>query len=126
MMRFRELKRKKPLKAAKIDYILRQKWVSKRNWRQKERRDAKDMDGRRMPRSGGLWYKPGDVRSEEFLFECKNTSKLSYSVSTKTLKKIYIEAIKDRKFPALSVELGDKTEFVVLRKDDFLILTNKQ
>lgn len=83
------------------------------------------MGGRRTPRSGGLWNNPGDVSSENFLLECKYTEKMSYSVTAETIKKINIEAIKCDKLPALSVELGDKTEFVVLRKDDFLILTKK-
>lgn len=83
------------------------------------------MGGRRTPRSGGLWNNPGDVKCDDFLLECKHTDKMSYSVSAETIKKINMEAIKCRKLPALSVELGDNTEFVVLKKDDFLLLTNK-
>ena len=101
-----------------------EKWKKKTLWRKKEKSDAKLFEGQRTPRSGGLWNKPGDVKTIEWLFDCKQTQKLSYSVSTKVLQKIYREAILSSRTPALSVILGDGTEFVALRKDDFLALTN--
>jgi hypothetical protein len=97
-------------------------WQKKRKWKNKEKRDAKDFCGTRTPRSGGFWNKPGDVSQEDFLFDCKETDKKSYSVTIDTLKKIQHESLKNNKMPALSIELGDKTEFVVLLRSDFLLL----
>jgi hypothetical protein len=101
-----------------------EKWKKKTLWRKKEKSDAKVFGGQRTPRSGGLWNKPGDVKCPEFLFDCKQTEKLGYSVTSRILQKIYREAILSSRTPALSVILGDGTEFVALRKDDFLALIN--
>jgi len=93
-------------------------------WRKKEKDDEKTFNGQRMPRSGGLWSSPGDVKAKDFLFECKQTQKKSYSLNQEKLKKLNHEAILSSKRPALSLILGDKSEFIVLRKDDFLELIN--
>jgi hypothetical protein len=100
------------------------KWSEKKNWRKKEKKDARDFLGRTTPRSGGMWNKPGDVSTLKFLFDCKYTDKDSYSVKSATLKKIYKEAILSNKLPALSVQLKDGTEFVAIRKDDFMEILN--
>jgi hypothetical protein len=100
-----------------------EQWKKNNLWRKKEKSDAKVFGGQRTPRSGGLWNKPGDVKTIDWLFDCKQTTKLSYSINTRVLKKIYREAILSNRTPALSVILGDGTEFVVLQKNDFLILT---
>ena len=97
-------------------------WKKKTLWRRKEKLDAKEFNGQRTPRSGGLWNKPGDVKSTDFLFDSKFTERTSYSVRTDTLRKIHKEALLSSRTPALSVKLGDGTEFVVLRKDDFISL----
>lgn len=123
--------RKKPLKKWERKNSLSrsesyEKWRKRNTWMKKEKTDAKSYGGSVTPRSGGLWNKPGDVTSESFLFDSKYTIKMSYSVKSETLKKIYIEAIKSGKIPALSVELGDGTEFVALRKDDFLMFISNE
>lgn len=115
------LKRKKPIKQSYED------WLKKKTWRKKEKNDAKCFNGSITPRSGGMWNKPGDISAEDFLIDAKYTKHKSYSVNTETIRKIHHEAIKSGKTPALSVELGDGTEFVILRKDDFMsfLINNK-
>jgi len=90
-----------------------------KKWQKKEKKDSVLFGGHTMPRSGGLWFMPGDVRTEEFLIDCKTTDKQSFSVTSKMWGKIYSEALKCRKLPCLSVQLGDGTEVVVLDKNDF-------
>ena len=101
-------------------------WQKKHNWKKKEKKDAKSFDCMRTPRSGGLWSSPGDISTDNFLMDSKQTKHLSYAVSAETIKKIYHEAIRSQKMPALSIQLGDNTEFIILRKDDFLSLINKK
>ena len=88
-------------------------------WQQKENKDSSLFKGRVKPRSGGLWFAPGDVDMGQFLIDCKTTNKKSFSVTTKIWKKIYGEALRCRKLPCLSIQLVDGTEIVVLDKNDF-------
>lgn len=93
----------------------------KKNWEKKEERDAKDFAGRRMIRSGGFWFCPGDVTTSQFLFDQKTSKHNRFSITQKMWKKVYKEALLNQRIPALSVEFGDEgTELVVLSKDDFL------
>lgn len=60
-----------------------------------EKRIAKEVSGRTVIASGSLWGSKGDVRTEDFLIECKTTQKEFYSLTAVTWKKIRTEAIKD-------------------------------
>lgn len=92
-------------------------------WQNKEKRDAKTSGGKVTPRSGGLWFAPGDVKSNDFLIDSKTTDKNRFSVTKKMWKKIYKEALLERKMPMLSAQFGDENiEIVVLSKDDFFTL----
>lgn len=91
-----------------------------KRWQKKEQSDKKLFRGRTRPRSGGLWFAPGDVSLEQFLIDAKTTEKKSYTVTQDIWDKIYTEALKCRKLPCLSVQLGNGTEVVVLDKNDFL------
>ena len=93
-----------------------------KKWHKKERRDRDSFGGRRTPRSGGLWGFKGDIKSDKFLIESKQTEKKSYSVTQKLLQKLWNEAILEQRIGVLSVELGDGKEFVCLEKNDFLEL----
>ena len=88
-------------------------------WQKKEQADAKHFGGRRRPRSGGIWFMPGDVVLKQFLIDDKTTKHNSYSISSKTWNKIKKEAILCNKMPALNVQLGDGTEFTVIDTNDF-------
>ena len=101
-----------------------------KQWQKKEKKDAKLFDGKRTPRSGGLWFAKGDVRTDKYLIENKATAKESFSVSVPLWEKIEKEALLSHRLPLLSLEMGDdKLELIVLSKDDFLalnLLVNKK
>ena len=91
-----------------------------KRWQRKEKSDKSLFQGKSRPRSGGLWFAPGDVSLNQFLIDSKTTISKSYTITEEIWDKIYTEAIKCRRLPCLSVELGNGKEFVVLDKDDFL------
>jgi len=92
-----------------------------KNWQKKEIKDSKSFGGKRTPRSGGLYFSPGDVKVDQFLIDCKTTDHKGFTVTKDIWEKIYNEALKCRKMPCLSVLLNKSgTEFVVLDKNDFL------
>jgi len=91
-----------------------------RRWQKKELRDSISFGGRRTPRSGGLFFAPGDVTTDKFLIDCKSTEKKGFSITEQIWDKIHTEALKCRKLPCLSIQLGNGVEIVVLSKDDFL------
>ena len=101
-----------------------------KQWQKKEKKDAKLFDGKRTPRSGGLWFAKGDVRTDKYLIENKATAKESFSVSVPLWEKIEKEALLSHRLPLLSLEMGsDKLELIVLSKDDFCalnLLVNKK
>lgn len=90
-------------------------------WSGKEKKDAKDFNGYRQKGSGNFWAKPGDVKTDKFLIEAKQTDKKSYSITLKTWDKLYEEALFSFRIPILSLLIKDK-ELVVLSKEDFLKL----
>lgn len=90
-----------------------------KKWQKKEKRDEKLFGGKRTIRSGGLWFNPGDLKTESFLLDQKTTKHNSFSIKSETWKKIETEALMEQRMPCLSVELGDGTEFVVLSLIDF-------
>jgi len=99
----------------------------KKRWQKKEINDAKDFGSRRMPRSGGLWFAPGDSRNDTYLIENKTTKHKSYSVSAKTWYKLENEAILSQRIPLLSVLFGEEdAELVIINKNDFIDLIKKK
>jgi hypothetical protein len=92
-----------------------------RKWIKKENQDAKDFHGKRTPRSGGLWSFKGDIKSDRFLIESKQTEKKGFTITKKLWNKIYQEAIESRKLPLLSIQIDD-VDIVVLDKNDLLML----
>ena len=94
-------------------------------WRGKEKKDAKDFGGYRQKGSGNFWSKPGDVKTDKFLIDSKQTDKQSYSITLKTWDKLYKEALFSFRIPILSLLIKDK-ELVVLSKEDFLKLRERR
>lgn len=92
----------------------------KKSWQEAERKTAKEFGGRQTPRSGGLWFKPGDVKTNDFLIDNKTTKHKSFTVTKKIWDKLSKEALLEQRLPCLMVQLGDGTEMVVLDKNDFL------
>jgi len=89
-----------------------------KRWELKETNDAKMVGGKRVRGSGNRWYNPGDVRSEKYLIECKQTDKKSYSLTKERLNKAYNEALFAYKIPLFSVKIQD-VEIVVMFKQDW-------
>jgi len=92
-----------------------------KKWVKKETKDAKDFNGTRTPRSGGLWGFKGDIKSDKFLIESKETEKDSFRITKKLWNKIYTEAIESRRLPLLSIQIDD-IDIVVMDKNDLLML----
>lgn len=83
-----------------------------------EKRVASELRGNTVIASGSLWGSKGDVRSEDFLVECKTTEKSFYSLTLSTWLKIRTEAIKDGlRLPAMCIDLENGgSRFAVLEK----------
>lgn len=97
-----------------------------KKWQLKEIKDEKTFQGKRTTGSGNRWHSPGDIKSDVFLIDCKQTDKNSYSVSRDTWNKIYEEALFSYRIPMLSLDISG-TELVVLSKEDFeKILSTKK
>ena len=92
-----------------------------KKWQKKEKRDAKDFKGIRTPRSGGFWSFAGDVESDKFLIECKQTDKKGYRLTLDKWNKASHEALMSGKTPIMSLQIQDQ-ELVVISKFDFLEL----
>ena len=100
-----------------------------KKWQKKETKDADIFQGKRTPRSGGFWSFPGDVKSDEFLIDSKDTDKKSYSVNKKIWDKINHEALKSGKIPILSISIindGKSVDLVILDRNDFVELLSKR
>lgn len=93
-------------------------------WEKKEKKDSKDFAGKRQKASGNYWAAPGDIKTQDFLIDSKQTSKESYSISKKTWDKLYEEALFTYRYPLLSLLIQD-LELVVLSKEDFLKLMKR-
>jgi len=94
-----------------------------KEWKGKEKRDAKSFKARQMPRSGGLWFAPGDESNENFLIDSKKSKHERFSITVKMWKKIAREALLSHRIPILSPEFGkDNIELVILDKNDFISL----
>ena len=70
-----------------------------------ENRVASRLGGKRQRGSGASDYAKGDVKTDNFLIECKQTEKKSLSIKGEWLSKITREAMAAGKTPALSIEI---------------------
>lgn len=86
-----------------------------------EKRVAKDLNAKTVVASGALWSAKADVRSDEFLVECKTTEKPFYSLTLKVWEKIEKEAIKDGlRIPVMCVDTNNgNNRFAVFLEKDF-------
>lgn len=86
-----------------------------------EKRVAGELNARTVIASGSLWGSKGDVRSENYLVECKTTAKDFYTLDLNTWNKIEKEAIKDGlRIPVMNIDLLDgKHRFAVFKRGDF-------
>lgn len=78
-----------------------------------EREVAADNDGRVNPGSGnGPWHK-NDVRSEAYSYECKTTSKRSFSLKRDELDKAEKYALADGKDMVFVVDIDGRRYHLV-------------
>lgn len=81
---------------------------TKRKSTAQEKRVAKEVSGRTVVASGALWGSKGDVRNDQFLVECKTTSKDHYVLNYSTWEKIRHEALRDGfREPVMCIDLQD-------------------
>ena len=86
-----------------------------------EKRVAKDLEAKTVVASGALWSAKADVRSDEFLVECKTTEKPYYSLTMKVWEKIEKEAVKDGlRIPLMCIHTNDgEDRFAVFLEKHF-------
>lgn len=89
--------------------------------RLQENKAAKDYKGFRTPASGATWHSKGDVKTDDYLIECKSTINKSFSLKIDSLYKLKKQALIENKLPIFEVEFSDAT-YVILDKEDFLML----
>lgn len=75
------------------------------SWEAQEQRTADLMGGRRQRGSGASVYARGDVKSDQFLIENKQTAAASLRITWEWLKKITAQALANDRLPALFFEL---------------------
>ena len=92
----------------------------KRRSQRQEKSVAKDFNAKVTVASGALWGMKADVRSDDYLIECKTTEKDYYPLSAKTWEKIENEAIRDHmRIPLMVIDLEDQDRVVVFKPQDF-------
>lgn len=87
-----------------------------------EKRVAKDLNAKVTVASGALWTQKADVRSDDFLIECKTTAKDFYSLTTTTWSKIKKQALNDNfRIPVMCIDLEDgKESIAIMSIHDFI------
>jgi hypothetical protein len=59
--------------------------------------------------NSGAFFDKGDLKTEDYVIECKFTEKKGFRISTKILEKIWGEALDANKLPLLIVGIKDGT-----------------
>lgn len=71
-----------------------------------ERETAKKFGGKRQPGSGSKPGYKGDIKTDEFLYEHKETKNKSFQLTTKDLMKIRREANEEGRDPAMVIRFN--------------------
>lgn len=101
----------------------RHKRLMKKSVRQ-EKKAAQAYKGSRQPGSGAGWVRKNDVRSDDFLIECKLTENAkTYTIKFSDLRELAVRALQEDRTPVLQFDLGGK-QYVILTQDDFLWMIN--
>lgn len=98
--------------------------MAKRPWQKKEDKDSSILGAKKTVRSGGIWFMPGDSKSDQFLIDSKDSKHDRFSIPRKMWKKIAKEALMNQRIPILSIGFGEqeRVELVVLDRNDFITL----
>jgi hypothetical protein len=96
-------------------------WADRR--RLDNKRDELDWTrrtgGYQQPNSGRTWFRKADVRDEDYLWDCKETEKGSYTINLKEWEKLGRQARKENgRMPGLKVTFvkgnGKKVELIII------------
>lgn len=97
--------------------------TKKKRSQKQEKSVAKNLDAKTVIASGAFWGAKGDVRSEQFLFECKTTEKPKYNFTAKSWEKITKQATADHmRTPVFVVDICDRERFFIVNAKDFISL----
>ena len=88
-----------------------------------EDRIAKTTGGQVNVGSGAFWRK-GDVRAKEHLWELKWTGKKQFTVKAEQLEKITAEALFEGRVPVFGISLNNRN-YVILEENDFLEMLDR-
>lgn len=82
----------------------------KRNQKQKNKLKGQSFESncQKTINSGSLWFDKGDLKTQDYLIECKYTDKKGFRITTKILEKLWNEALERNKLPALIVGIQDE------------------
>lgn len=83
--------------------------------------DLAGIAARRVRGSGSRWYAPGDVLSEIFLFENKDTERpqKQRTIYRSVFDKIKREAFQENKIPVYVIGFGDGKDFMLMEDTDW-------
>ena len=82
-----------------------------------ENRLAKLKGGRRQPGSGSGWLHQNDVKSDEYLWECKQTEGKSISIKLEDVEKVRRNALSSGRKWGMHLQIGKRC-MVLLDEDD--------
>lgn len=88
-----------------------------KEWERQERRVAKKVSGKRQPGSGSGWLHQNDVKSDEYLWELKQTDGKSISIKAEDWEKVRRNALMSGRKAAMHLQIG-KYRLVVLDEGD--------
>ena len=65
--------------------------------------------------SGALHFDKGDLKTENFVIECKYTDKKGFRISDKILEKLWNDSLESNKLPKLVIGISrnDKEMFII-------------
>ena len=85
----------------------------KERWQRQEQHIAKSLNGRVQPASGAGRNHKGDVRTSQFLVECKATDKDSISLKKAWIQKISKQACSIARDPLIHLDINGERCYVV-------------
>lgn len=65
--------------------------------------------------SGQLWFDKGDLKTDEYLIECKFTEKEGFRITKKILEKLWNESFDRNKLPALIIGIKGESDTWVIK-----------
>ncbi len=65
--------------------------------------------------SGALWFDKGDLRTKDYVIECKFTEKKGYRISLITLRKLWDDALEANKLPLLILGIKEGNEMWTIK-----------